>query len=146
MRIDPATRFVRSLKGEYFLLREAAEAVGTSQFVLRKFISDGDIECSPSKYAQFGKTRIYLYTREDIESIRQNIEKKYGVYDHLGPHKKPGRPPKYNREQRKQRARMYSKSWYWRNRAKVLGEQGKIEAAQAAMERAKKIDRQLHED
>lgn len=142
-RLDPATRFVRSLEGEYFLLREAAIAVGTSQFVLRKMIQDGNLDCSPSKYAQFGKTKIYLYTQRDIDSIIRHIAEAHKVYDHNGPARRPGRPVKFNQKERRERARLYSKAWYWRNRAKVLAESGEIEKSDKAMLRALQIDKEL---
>ena len=63
---DPVTRFVRSLPGDYFMLREAAHACEVSQFTLRKFIAEDVKECLPSKTTKFGKIRVYLYTREDI--------------------------------------------------------------------------------
>lgn len=143
MRIDPATRFVRSLPGEYFLLREAAEAAGASQFILRKLIQDGPRDCAPSKYAQFGKTKIYLYTREDIASIRKHIEWTHSVHDHNGPARKPGRPPKFSKDQRRKRARLYSKAWYWKNRAKILAEQGDLTKADTAMWKARQVEKEL---
>jgi len=146
VRIDPATRFVRSLPGDYFLLREAAEAVGTSQFILRKMIQDGPSDCAPSKYAQFGKTKIYLYTREDIEAIRKHIEVMHSVHDHNGPARKPGRPAKFSKTQRRERARLYSKAWYWKNRAKVLAESGDIKGADLAMWRAKQVESELKDE
>jgi hypothetical protein len=118
--------------------------VGTSQFILRKLIQEGPMACQPSKYAQFGKTRIYLYTRDDIEAIRKHVEAKYQVHDHDGPARKPGRPAKFTRDQRKKRARLYSKAWYWKNRAKILSEQGDEAGAQKAKERAKEVEALLH--
>lgn len=100
--------------------------------------------CQPSKYAQFGKTRIYLYTRDDIDAIRKYVEAKYQVHDHDGPARKPGRPAKFTRDQRKKRARLYSKAWYWKNRAKVLAEQGDEPGSAKALERAKEVEALLH--
>jgi hypothetical protein len=125
------------------MLREAAEAVGTSQFILRKLIQEGPVECAPSKYAQFGKTKIYLYTREDIEDVRRYLAKRQEVHDHNGPARKPGRPPKYTKEQRRKRARLYSKAWYWKNRAQELADDGDIQAADAAMWKVKQIEGEL---
>lgn len=142
--VDPATRFVRSLPGNYFLLREAAEAVGVSQFTLRKFISE-DIEgLVPSKYAMMGKVKIYLYTREDIENIRLHLKEREVVFNHDGKAKRTGRPATYTKEQRAKRSRMYSNAWYWKNRAKILEERGDHEAAIKAQAKADKIERQLH--
>lgn len=109
-------------------------------------IQEGPVDCQPSKYAKFGKTRIYLYTREDIESIRKYVENRHQVHDHDGPVRRPGRPAKFTRDQRKNRARLYSKAWYWKNRAKILDEQGNEEGAAKARQRAVEIEETLKSD
>ena len=146
INIDPATRYVRSLDGDYFLLREVAEYVGVSQFTLRKFISDNVESCVPSKYAMFGKTRIYLYTRQDIESIREYVKKRNIVYDHDGQARKIGRPAKYTKEERVNRSRLYSKAWYWRNRSRMLAERGDITGAEVAIGRARLVEKELKDE
>jgi hypothetical protein len=141
--VDPATRFVRSLPGEYFLLREAAQHLGVSQFTLRKFIADDVPECTPSKFAMFGKVKIYLYTREDIESIKKHIESRAVVFEHDGQARRVGRPPTYTKAERHYRSRLYSKAWYWKNREKLLSERGDEAGAAKARERAEDIAREL---
>jgi hypothetical protein len=95
----------------------------------------------------FGKTKIYLYTREDIESIRKYVEEKSIVYDHDGPARRaPGRPAIFTKAERKQRSRLYSKAWYWRNRASILMEKGEEAEAQKALERAAQVEAQLKEN
>ena len=146
VRLDPATRFVRSLPGEYFLLREAAEASGVSQFTLRKMIADDIPECVPSKYAMFGKIKIYLYTREDIERIRGYLGNRQRIFAHNGMARKVGRPAKYTQVQRAQRSRLYSKAWYWKNREKILNQKGDHDGAMKAAEKARMIEKELHSD
>jgi hypothetical protein len=146
VRIDPATRFVRSLPGDYFLLREAAEAAGVSQFTLRKMIADDIPKCTPSKYAMFGKIKIYLYTRTDIDNIREYLGDRHKIYNHAGMAKRTGRPATYTKAQRKTRSRLYSKAWYWKNREKILKDKGDREGAKEAREKAKEIERELHSD
>lgn len=141
--VDPATRFVRSLPGDYFLLREAAQYLGVSQFILRKYIADDVPECTPSKFAMFGKVKIYLYTREDIESIQKHIAKRATIYEHDGQARRVGRPPTYTKSERQWRSRMYSKAWYWRNREKILNERGDEAGAAKARAKADEIDREL---
>jgi hypothetical protein len=143
IRIDPATRFVRSLPGNYFMLREAAKSVGASQYTLRKLIEEDVPGCSPSKFAKWGKTRIYLYTRENIETIREYLETRTVVYDHEGPQRKVGRPPTYSEKERKWRSKQYSKAWYWENREKVLTERGDTEGAAEARATADAIRKEL---
>jgi hypothetical protein len=146
VRIDPATRFVRSLPGDYFLLREAAEACGVSQYTLRAMISDDVPECTPSKYAMFGKIKIYLYTREDIENIRHHLGNRHKIFNHTGMAKRIGRPPTYTKDERANRSRLYSKAWYWRNREKVLLGKGDLDKAREARERAIYVEEELHRD
>lgn len=146
VKIDPATRFVRSLPGDYFLLREAAEATGVSQFTLRKMIADDIPNCTPSKYAMFGKIKIYLYTRQDIENIRKYLGNRHQIFNHTGMARKTGRPATYTKAQRKERSRLYSKAWYWRNREKILKSKGDKEGAYAAHQKAVEIEKVLKND
>ena len=146
IRIDPATHFVRSLPGGYFMLREAAEATGVSQFTLRKMIADDIPNCTPSKYAMFGKIKIYLYTRDDIENIRKYLGNRHQIFNHTGMAKRTGRPATYTRKERKERSRLYSKAWYWKNREKILKSKGDKEGAASAREKADAIDKELHHD
>lgn len=143
VRVDPATRFVRSLPGDYFLLREAAEATGVSQFTLRKMIADDIPGCTPSKYAMFGKIKIYLYTRQDIENIRKYLGNRHQIFNHTGMAKRIGRPPTYSKAERRDRSRLYSKAWYWRNREKILKSRGDKEGAAAARDKALAIEKEL---
>jgi len=141
--IDPATRFVRSLPGDYFLLREAAASCGVSDYVLRKFIADDVPGCQPSKYTMFGKVKIYLYTRDDIKSIQKYMKSKTVVFEHDGQAKRIGRPPRYTQSERDWRSRMYSKSWYWKNRVKLLTERGDEAGATAAQKRVDELVKEL---
>jgi len=141
--IDPATRFVRSLPGNYSMLREAAHACGVSQFTLRKFIADDVEECTPSKYTMFGKVKIYLYTDEDIASIKKYLKSQVQIFDHNGQARRIGRPPKYAEDERHDRDKLHSKKWYWNNRVKLLTERGDIAGAKEAKKRVKEIDEEL---
>lgn len=140
---DPVTRFVRSLPGDYFMLREAAHACDVSQFTLRKFIAENVEECLPSKVTQFGKIRVYLYTREDIVRIQAYLAKQNVVLDYNGPAKKMGRPALYTKEQMDERKKLYTKRWYWRNRAKLLAERGDTAGAQEAEAKANEVTKEL---
>jgi hypothetical protein len=143
VRLDPATRFVRGLPGEWFMLREAAEASGVSQFTLRKMIAEDIPQCTPSKYAMFGKIRIYLYTRKDIENIRKYLIERNQVYNHNGQAKRIGRPPTYSKTERKDRSRLYSKAWYWKNRAEILESKGDKAGAAKARAKARELKKEL---
>lgn len=143
VRVDPATRFVRSLPGDYIMLREAAEMLEVTQFTLRKFIQDDVEGCVPSKYAMLGKIKIYLYTQEDVESIRDHLRDLTKVYDHVGQAKRIGRPPEYTQPERDKRSRLYSKSWYWKNRVRLLTERGDADGAAQAQQRVDEIQKEL---
>lgn len=98
------------MPGDYFMLREAAESLDLSPYTLRKYIAD-DIEgLKPSKSVMFGKVEVYLYTREDIDRMRSVLDNRVTVRDYTG----GGRPSKYSLQQRKDRARLFSRRHYWK--------------------------------
>lgn len=143
VRIDPATRYVRSLPGNFIMLREAAMACGTSEYVLRKFISDDTPGLQPSKYTMFGKVKIYLYTDEDVRRIQDHLKSRKVVFEHDGQARRLGRPPKYTTDERKWRDKMHTRKWYWNNRAKVLADKGDEAGAQKALKKVADIDKEL---
>jgi hypothetical protein len=118
--LDPATRFVRSLDGEYYMLREAAAKLGVSDRTLRNLLQGkvgGDPNAfGPSYKVNFGKITIYLYTKEDIEKIRKHLEERRQVLPNEGGVRPPGRPVKWTDEQRRERQRLYSAQHYYRRR------------------------------
>lgn len=149
MTMDPATRYVRSLPGNYFMLKEAAEMVGVSQYVLRKLIQDEDAGeakaegLTPSKYAPMGNNKIYLYTREDVERLQVHFANRKRVVEIDGPINRGGRPPIYTREERRERNRLHSQAWYYRKRVEKLFAEGKEDEAQDALEKYNKISAEL---
>jgi hypothetical protein len=143
VQIDPATRFVRSLPGDFIMLREASHALGVSEYVLRKYIADDEPGLQPSKYTMFGKVKIYLYTEEDVKRIEKHLSTRVQVFEHTGQAKKTGRPPKYDDAERKSRDQKHSRAWYWRNRVAILTERGDIAGAQVAQKRLDEIIKEL---
>jgi hypothetical protein len=125
-KLDPATRLVRSLKGEYYKLSEAAEMLGCPESTLRALIKEategGDIAGAPKQWLPFGKQRIYLYTPEDIERIRGVLATRVTVMAFDGT--PTGRPPRYTSEERAVRTKLSARAWYYRNRIKRLEEEG----------------------
>ena len=126
-RMDPSTRFVRALDGDFYMLREAAEMLGVSTQTLRKTVHDEKIN-APSFWVMFGKLKIYLYTRDDIEEVRAWFKAREEVYK-TGevPEPKVGRPRMYNKEQKAAKQREYARSYYWRNQLEK-GENNKDES------------------
>lgn len=142
--MDPTTRFVRSLDGDYFMLREAAEMLGVHHRTLRTLIHEyPDQELGPSYVAYMGKVKIYLYTREDIEAIRQHMADRRTVYLASGEPKAVGRPRIYTKEERRERQRRYSQAHYYRIRAEALAAEGRTKEAAAAKRKAEQITKEL---
>jgi predicted transcriptional regulator len=110
-RVDPTTKFVRSLDGEFIMLREAAEMLDLSHSTLRKYISEKTEGLQPSKAVMFGKVLVYLYTKEDVDRMRGLIEKRREIVSYAN----AGRPRKYTDEQRIARSKIYSRRTYWRS-------------------------------
>lgn len=143
MSRDPATRFVRQLPGDWYKLSEAAELIGVSHSTLRKLISDDREGLVPGHFAMFGKNRIYLYSDDDIERLRKHFESREIIYRHDGPVRRAGRPAIYSKDERKARARLRSRVWYWRNRVKLLKEQGRTDEMLQAEEKLRQIEGEL---
>ena len=145
MIVDPATRFVRSLPGDYFMLREAAELTGASPYTLRKLIANNEEGLTPSKWAWFGKVKIYLYTREDIDRLHEHFAHTRQVYDHDGVQAKRqgGRPATFTKEERVTRNRLHSMRWYYRKREQKLKDRGDLEGSRQAGTKADEIDKEL---
>lgn len=142
--LDPSTRFVRSLEGEYFMLREAAEILGVSHRTLRRLLEDNPNELGPSYCAFFGKVKIYLYTKSDVDKLRAHLKGKKRVFRNTDTPRMTGRPPKWTAEQRKERQRLYSARHYYLTRVKKLTEAGDEAGAQAAQAKVEEIERTLH--
>lgn len=141
-RMDPSTRFVRSLDGEYFMLREAAAMLGISSQALRKTVHDTSLN-APSFWVMFGKLKIYLYTRADVEETRKWFKEREQVFrTGEGPQPKVGRPRKYTQAQRAEKQREYARSYYWRKQL----ERGQKEENQELITKAKAKLFELAED
>lgn len=147
MTLSPATRFVRSLDGEYFMVSEAAKMLEVSERTLRRLINETrDVpeaeKLGPSFYVNFGKIPIYLYTRADIEKIRVHLSTKPPVLPlPVGgvPSGVIGRPRRWTSAQRKERNRLYSRINYYRARAqdhRLAGDVGAARDAEAQVAQA----------
>src|SRR6266571_4438645 len=78
-RLDPSTKFVRSLDGEYYLLREVAQMLGVNHRVLRKLNDETD-DLGPSFFTMFGRVKIYLYTKDDINALGEYLNARRTIY------------------------------------------------------------------
>lgn len=144
--LSPAVAFVRSLPGDYFMLREVAEIVGVSQYTLRNLIANDADGLTPSNFAMFGNVKIYLYTRADIERLQKHFERRLEVLKYNGQSAKVGRPALYTKEERKERNRLHSQSYYWKKRYESLSEdESRQDEAQRAFKKHMEIEERLKE-
>lgn len=123
------------------MLREAAAEVGLSPSTLRKYIADDIDGLTPSKSVMFGKVQVYLYTREDIERIKNKSTNRMTVRDYQG----GGRPRKYTPEERSLRARLFSRRYYWRDKLNTATFMEDNKLVEEAKESLAEIDRAIKE-
>lgn len=145
-RIDPFTRFVRELDGEYYLLREAATLLQVNHRVLREINSDESRkEYWPSFFTYMGKIKLYLYTDDDVAKLRQYFEERRAVYpiSENPPNKKMGRPAQYTAEQKKIRQRLYSQAHYYKKMARKHTAEGELDKAKLDLAKAREIQLEL---
>ena len=112
--IDPMSRMIRGVKGEFDIVREVSEKTGISENTIRKAIRNGVAEMMPSKTTANGK--IYLFTPEDIDRIASYHAHLTAPKDFDGEMSKSGRPRKYSDEERLERSRLHSQANYWKRR------------------------------
>ena len=63
------SEIVREMVPTRYTTSQAAALVGRSVDTLRRWREDGVFE--PSDHRDFGHTRVWLYTREDIDNMRK---------------------------------------------------------------------------
>lgn len=140
--VDPATRLVRSLDGEYYMLREAAEMVGVSRHTLRRWLADGREDMRPSKAVHMGRTEVYLYTRADVERIKKLLSSQREVVEYQGSN---GRPTQYSLGERKHRQRLFSRRYYYQRQKEKHELNEHWDRARTAQKAIEKINRELEE-
>lgn len=72
--VTPVDRVMAELPGVYYRLSEVAEMVGVHHKTLRRLIRKG-VTKAPSKQFTRGGMRMYLYTPEDIEELKEHFKK-----------------------------------------------------------------------
>ena len=73
---SPVVRLFRSLPpGLYMSSREVADELGVSSSLIRKMARREELN-APTTCIVSGKFRAYLYTKEDVDEIRQYLEGK----------------------------------------------------------------------
>ena len=146
LELSPAVAFVRSLPGEFFMLREVAEMVGVSQYTLRNLIANDVEGLTPSNFAMFGNVKIYLYTRDDIARLKKHFERRLEVLKYNGQSAKVGRPALYTKEERRERNRLHSQSYYYKKRFESLrNDDSRKDDAENALRKHIEIEERLKE-
>jgi hypothetical protein len=75
-KASPAEEYVRGLNGEYYLLGEVAEIVGVAKNTLRRLVKSGNVK-APSFTANLGKMSFYVFSKADVDEIRNYYASKY---------------------------------------------------------------------
>lgn len=143
--MDPATRLVRSLPGNWYKLAEAAEMLEVSDTTLRTLIQEaaktGDKAGAPSKYVKYGRNKIYLYSDDDIKRIGDLLSERREVrpFDAA----LTGRPRVYTPEEAAARKKHNARAWYYRNKIKDLQANG---ASRKDVSEAKRRLREIEDE
>ena len=81
-RLTPAEMYINQLDGEYYRLSEVAEQVGISPQTLRRLIKSPKKKVNaPSYVGHQGNMPIYVFSKEDLEEIRDYYQKRYEGFD-----------------------------------------------------------------
>lgn len=70
----PAIAYVRSLGMNALVASQVADEIGCSVQLVRKLQKDKRVK-APSFEVPYGRNKIYLYTPEDVEELRQHLTK-----------------------------------------------------------------------
>lgn len=73
--VSPAARLVSALDGQYYMLSEVAELLGKNQMTIRRAMYNKRVK-APSLELNQGKMKIYLYTTDDIQELREYFSPK----------------------------------------------------------------------
>ncbi len=139
-KLDPATTFVRSLDGNFYMVREAADMLGVNHRTLRNLNEGDDKDLKPSFMAYLGKVRIYLYTEEDLKRLEKYFQERKQVFPNTEKSgTSNGRPARYSKEERKQRQRLFSKAHYYGRRAQEETEKGDLAKASEYLEKQREV-------
>jgi hypothetical protein len=72
---SPAARLVSGLDGQYYLVTEVAEMLGKDPMTIRRAMYSKKVK-APSFEVKQGKMKVYLYTPEDIQELREHFSPK----------------------------------------------------------------------
>lgn len=73
---SPAARLVSSLDGQYYLVTEVAKILGKDPMTIRRAMYNKKVS-APSYEVKQGSMKVYLYTPEDIQELRDHFAPKF---------------------------------------------------------------------
>jgi hypothetical protein len=132
--VSPVVRHVRTLDGEYYMLREVAEQLGIPINALRGLIHKHPDALGPSSMTYLGRIKIYLFTAADVEALHRHLEWRRGFHPDLDD-LHGGRPSLWSHAEQEDRHVRHASAYYWRKRAERLEAAGRGEEARAATAR-----------
>jgi hypothetical protein len=68
--VSPAARLVSALDGQYYMLSEVAAILGKDPMTLRRAMYNNRVN-APSYEVREGKMKVYVYTTDDIQELRE---------------------------------------------------------------------------
>lgn len=128
----PLVRYVRSLEGEYYLIREVAEMLGCSMRRLEWLRGHTDPPLGATHRAQYGGTVVHLYTPERIEAISEYLKQAAAK----ATQKHHGSLSLWTTTERHQRERDLGRAYRYRARAAAYTAKGKTEEAAQQTEKS----------
>lgn len=137
----PMVRYVRSLPGEYYLAREAAQRLGCSQSTIAYLGSQHpELQLGPTHKAQYGSVVLHLYTPERIEQIRAYLQRTRSDGNRRI---RSGRPRVWTASEVNARRRAFHRVRKYRRRAALAREQGQDDRAAGLQRQAEALQAQL---
>jgi hypothetical protein len=144
LNLDPATAFVRSLEGTFYMVREAAEILGVNHRTLRNFNEGDEPDLKPSFIAYLGKVKIYLYTEDDLAKLKEHFDSRRKVFPNDDTASKvTGRPARFTKDDRKERQKLFSKSHYYGKRAGEEESKGNYKKAASYLAKQRQVKKRL---
>ena len=81
--VPPADRLLSDLDGTYYKLTEVGKLVGVSESRLRRLIRNTSVT-APSRQIWQGGMKVFLYSPEDVEEVREHFKNHIRVEDRHG--------------------------------------------------------------
>lgn len=145
MRLDPVTRHVRGLDGDFYLPREAAKVLGISVDRLKALGRRFPDTLGPGYVSWLGDLKVYLYDDGDIAAVRDYFAKLDAQRPvELSPYRNGrGRPPVWSHDEHASRHRRRALRTYHARMAARCAAQGRAERAETYRRRAEALSSEL---